>query len=77
VYFNSVHGVGEVLQKYLLEHNINLNIDIDIDLEDNIQHQKLTKFLKTLLDQNTKLVNRLKEVYADDYKLINEVTFYD
>lgn len=77
VYFNGVHGVGELLQKYLHEHDINLNIDIDINLEDNIQHQKLTKFLKTLLDQNTKLVDRLKEVYADDYKLINGVTFYD
>ena len=77
VYFNGVHGIGESLQKYLHEHNINLNISVDIELDDNPQHKKLVNFLKAVLDQDTKLIDRLKEVYADDYKLINEVTFYD
>lgn len=77
IYFNSSHGVGELLQKYLSEHNVNLNIDVDSNIPVNTQHTKLADFLKNILAQDINLVNRLKEVYADDYKLIESVKFYD
>ena len=77
IYFNSTHGVGELLQKCLGENNINLNINIKSELDGNMQHKLLANFLKELLVQTPVLVDRLKEVYADDYKLIESVKFYD
>jgi hypothetical protein len=76
VYFNSEHGVVEHIQRYLISQNIDLNM-VGVELGDNTQHAKLSKFLNNLLDNQPYLIDRLKEVYADDYKLIESVKFYD
>ena len=76
VYFAGVHGVAEKLQKYLSTQGIDLNI-VDVDADSSTQHAMLSKFLNGLLEKDTKLVDRIKEVYAEDYALINGIKFYD
>ena len=77
VYFNGTHGVAEKLQKYLTGQGIDLNINIDITPSDDSQNKKLVKFLRELISQDDRFVLRIKDVYAEDYRLIHRVKFYD
>ena len=77
VYFNGTHGVAEKLQKYLSTQDIDLNINVDITPSDDTQNKKISTFLKDLISSDDRFVERIKDVYAEDYALIHRVKFYD
>lgn len=66
------------IKKYLNENGLDLNIEVQVDSNKSVgEHRIFVEFFKDMLDRNPYLIDRIKEVYKEDYKLIEQVKFYD
>lgn len=80
VFINSSTEPEVKIKKYLGSCGINLNIEVQVDRNksaSSYDHSNFVKFFKDLLDQKPYLINQIKEVYKEDYRLIQQVKFYD
>mgnify|MGYP003346129913 CR=1 FL=1 len=79
VFFNSSNHPDESIKKFLLSYDIDININKSIfqnKSSDNAEHLKFSTFFKNLLEEKPHLLNRIQDVYQEDYNLINRVKFY-
>lgn len=68
------------IKKYLSSYGIDLNIEVQVNKNESVgnpEHQKFVIFLRELLKLRPNLLDRIKEVYKEDYELIKQVKFYD
>ena len=76
VFLNSTAGLDQALKKYLTAQGQDLNTDYELfknASSDNIVHPNIVKLVQDWLCNDDALTDRLLEVYADDYKLIDSV----
>jgi len=59
-----------------LGHNKYENYDYQHVSENSPDRKRFKQIFQTILDNNPKYVDRLKQHFADDYKLIEQVKFY-
>ena len=79
VFFDSTNKPEVAIKKYLNSHGYDLNINLSLTRNastGNREHHNLCAFITNVLQENPAFVHRLKDVYRDDYNLIETVNFY-
>ena len=75
VFFNSASQPELAIKNYLNTQGIDLNIDFIIDknqTQSDVHKEKLFNFIKTQLTEDPRRINRIKNIYKEDYELWNE-----
>lgn len=79
VFFDSTNNPEVAVKKYLNTHGCDLNIQLSLPKNEsngNSEHAKFVKWFTELLQNNNYLIDRLKDVYHDDYNLLKMVDFH-
>lgn len=79
VFFDSTNQPEVNIKKYM--NTLGYDLDINIELPknestNNRDHNRLRKFFTKWLQENPALMQRIKDVYRNDYNLIETVNFY-
>ena len=77
VWFRCVDA-GISIKEFLDDHGLDLNINVATPRNrtiDNLQQKLLTDFIKSRLDDRK--IQQIRQVYREDYELIERVKFYD
>ena len=79
VFFDSTNQPEVNIKKYMNTLGYDLDVNIELPKNESIgnrEHNKLCKFFTLWIQENPELMQRIKDVYHDDYNLIETVNFY-